>query len=222
MIFHSSAILDGSSRHFLESVLQCRVVDMYGSDEAGCIAWECDTCNGYHLSSDMVILELVRGTEPALPGEEGEVLVTNLHSFAMPFIRYTQGDVAVLSTKNPQCGRGLPLLEQVVGRTDDFVVLRDGTKISPHPLYHCIDHVIGISRWRITQDSLDRITVELTLDESQRAAICDTVKKNLTTLTKEQLEINISVVDSIPIDPSSKFRAVSSRFGSISLRPSGN
>ena len=222
MIFHSSAILDHSSRHFLESILRCRIVDMYGSDEAGCIAWECSECSGYHLSSDMMILELVRGAEPAVPGEEGEVLVTNLHSYAMPFIRYTQGDVAVLSARNPQCGRGLPLLERVIGRTDDFVVLRDGTKISPHPLYHCIDPVIGVKRWRIAQESLHRITVELALEESQREVICNTVKENLTALTRDQLEITIRVVDTIPIDPSSKFRAVSSSLGSINQSASRN
>jgi phenylacetate-CoA ligase len=215
LVFHSSAILDPGSRRYLETVFGCHVVDLYGSDEAGCIAWECKDCPGYHISADTVIIELLRNGNPVGPGEEGEVFITNLHSYAMPFIRYAQCDVAVLSPEQPRCGCGLPLLERVVGRTDDFVVLSDGTKISPHPLYHCIDHVGGVRSWRITQDSLESITVELELKQNMREHTCDAVEKNLAGLLGERIDINIKVVDAMPVDPSRKFRSVNSPFGEM-------
>ncbi len=158
----------------------------------------------------MTIIEILKNGEPVAPGEEGEVVITNLHSYAMPFIRYAQGDVAVLSPESPRCGRGLPLLERVLGRTDDFIVLKNGEKISPHPFYHCIDPVEGIRRWRIVQSSPNRITVEIEPEEAFHNATSLIVRGNLEELVKGQLDIDILPVDTISIDPSSKFRAVSS------------
>jgi phenylacetate-CoA ligase len=210
-VFHSSGLLDAHSRELIESALRTTVVDIYGSDEGGCIAWECDTCDGYHVSSDMVIVEILNDGEPVSPGEEGEVVITNLCSYAMPFIRYRQGDAAVLSADAPVCGRGFSLLKGIQGRTADYVVLRTGEKISPHPVYHCIDPVRGIRRWRVIQETIDRLMVELEPGEGFQADTCNTVKGNLEKLTKGQIEVAIVQVSDIPVDPLVKFRSVTSR-----------
>jgi phenylacetate-CoA ligase len=210
-VFHSSGILDRRSRALIESVLRTTVVDIYGSDEGGCMAWECDTCEGYHICSDTVIVEILSNGEPVKPGEEGEVVITNLSSYAMPFIRYRQGDVAVLSPEAPVCGRGFSLLRGVQGRTDDYVVLRDGQRISPHPVYHCIDPVHGIRRWRVVQETIDRLTVELEPGEGFDGGTVDTVRSNLEKLTGGQIEVAVLRVRGIPVDPLVKFRSVTSR-----------
>ncbi len=210
-VFHSSGILDAHSRELIESVLRTTVVDIYGSDEAGCIAWECDTCGGYHISSDMVVVEILNEGEPVAPDQEGEVVITNLSSYAMPFIRYRQGDAAVLSADAPTCGRGFSLLKGIQGRTADYVVLRGGEKISPHPVYHCIDPVRGIRRWRVIQETIDRMTVELEPGEGFQVSTCDTVRGNLEELTKGQIEVAVVQVREIPVDPLVKFRSVTSR-----------
>lgn len=211
IIFHSSALLDDFSRQFLESVFRTRIIDVYGSDEGGCIAWECKNCSGYHICSDMVIVEIIKNGKPVSSGEAGEVVLTNLHSFAMPFIRYKQEDVATLSKKQPICGRELPLLENIQGRTDDFIILKNGQKISPHPFYHCIDPVIGVRRWKIFQENIDKLTVKLETGKEFDNNSYQIIKSNLEKLVKGELEIEIIEVDNIPIDPSSKFRAVCSQ-----------
>ena len=211
IIFHSSALLDDFSRQFLKSVFRTKIIDVYGSDEGGCIAWECKDCSGYHICADMLIVEVLKNGAPASSGEAGEVVLTNLHSYAMPFIRYRQEDVAALSIKQPVCGRNLPLLENIQGRTDDFIILKNGQKISPHPFYHCIDPVIGVRRWKIYQERIDKITVELETGKEFDNNNYQIVKNNLEKLVKGELEIEIIKVDSIPIDPSLKFRAVSSQ-----------
>jgi len=210
MVFHSSATLDEGSRRFLETALRTTIVDIYGSDEAGCIAWECGTCRGYHVASDVLIVELLKDGTQVSPGEEGEVIITNLHSYAMPFIRYTQGDVARMSREAPSCGRGLPLMERIEGRTDDFIVLRTGRAVSPHPVYHCVDHVSGISRWKAVQHSIDQLTVYIELERRNEDTIHAAVRRNLQHLLGHELEITIKTVDSLPVDPSAKFRVVSS------------
>jgi phenylacetate-CoA ligase len=211
VIFHTSAILDESSRRYFESVFQAEVIDVYGSFESGCIAWECKPCKGYHICSDMVKVEILKEGQPVAPGERGEVVITNLHSYAMPFIRYRLGDMATLSTKTPECGCSFPLLERIDGRIDDFVVLPNGKRISPHPIYHCIDPVPGIKRWRVVQENSGDLNVEIepnrSLDENARLK----VERNLKTLLENQIAVEIKVVDSIDIDPSQKFHAVSSK-----------
>jgi phenylacetate-CoA ligase len=215
LILHSSALLDSASRSFLQSVFECPIVDFYGSDEAGCIAWECERCGGYHVSLDTALVEVLNEGKPVSPGGDGEVVVTNLHSYAMPFIRYRQEDVVTVSGRKPACGRTFPLLESVRGRNDDFIVLRSGRRISPHPLYHSIDPVPGIKRWRIVQETWDRLRVEIEpaegFSETQRTLL----EANLRRVLKEGIELEIARVPRIDLHPSRKFRAVSSRLGGL-------
>ena len=210
LIFHSSAVLDPHSRRRLESVFQCRIVDVYGSDEAGCIAWECDECGGYHVSEDMVIVEIVKDGNPAPPGESGEVVITNLNSRVMPFIRYRQGDVCRLLDKEPVCGRTFALLDKVAGRTDDFIVLPGGQKISPHPLYHCIDPVSAVKRWRLVQESPGSVRLEIEPGEGFGEDSESVIRSCLARILGEAVRIQVSVVETIAVDPYMKFRAVSS------------
>ncbi len=207
-IFHSSAILDSYSRKHLEEVFQAPIKDFYGSDEAGCIAWECEKCGGYHINSDTLIIEVLDNDKQVNPGEQGEVVITNLHSYAMPFIRYQQKDIVTLAEKKVTCGRGFPLLEQIKGRADDFIVLEDGRRIPSHPLYHCIVHVPGIKRWRIIQEKVTKIKVEIEPGADFGTHTQKTIENNLKKLVMDKIEIEICKVDSIPIDPSSKYRSV--------------
>ena len=122
MIVNTSGTLDDHGREMLRSVFQAQVIDIYASEEAGSvIAWECPVCSEYHINSDTVILEILKDGTPAGPDEEGEVVLTNLYNYTMPFIRYRQEDMGVFSAREPLCGRGLPLMKEIKGRSGDFV-----------------------------------------------------------------------------------------------------
>lgn len=211
LIFHSSGLLDDFSRQFIESAFRTRIVDIYGSEEAGCIAWECAACKAYHICADMVIVEILKNGRCVSPGDKGEVVITNLHSYAMPFIRYQQGDVAVLSPQKSVCGRSLPLLERIEGRTDDFIILNNGEKISPHPFYHCICPVSGVRKWRIVQEKINRLCVEIEPGTDFGNDTVEIIRSNLLDLVKHHLNVDIVCTDKIPVNPSSKFRSVESR-----------
>jgi len=211
IIFTASIIMDDFSRQYLQSVFCAKIVDIYGSVEGGFIAWECEKCSGYHICSDVVIVEMLKNGKPVSPGQKGEVVITNLHSYAMPFIRYRQEDIVTLSNKKPVCGRNFPLLEHIEGRTDDFVVLRNGRKISPHPLYHCIDPVQGVKRWRMVQENINTLKVDIEPAENFTHESQQRIESNLKKLVGDEIVIEISLVDSLHVDLSSKFRAVSSK-----------
>ncbi|MBN1939887.1 MAG: phenylacetate--CoA ligase family protein, partial [Candidatus Aminicenantes bacterium] len=209
-IFHSSAVLDEASRRDLEETFGAVVADFYGANEAGCIAWECPDCGAYHINADRVIVEVLKDGRPAAAGECGDIVITNLHSRVMPFIRYSLGDVGRLSTRPVRCGRGLPLMDRVEGRSDDFIVLPSGEKISPHPLYHCLDPVPGIRRWRIVQPAPDCLDVAIEPGPDFSPAALQSVRENLERLLQGRLSLEIAAVKSLPVSPSAKFRSVRS------------
>jgi phenylacetate-CoA ligase len=211
VVISGSGVLDDFTRRLLTSVFGCPIRDYYASYEAGTMAWECRTCGGYHISSDTVILETLADGKPAAPGQAGEVVVTNLHSYAMPFIRYRQGDEAILSARRPVCGRKLPLLERIQGRDDDCVVLSDGRRIPSHPFYYAIEPVPGVKRWKVVQESLRTLRISIEpgpeFDEDSRRRI----EIGLKSLVGEAMEIEFAIEPSFPIHPSQKHRQVSSR-----------
>jgi phenylacetate-CoA ligase len=211
VVISGSGVLDEFTRRFLESTFACPIMDYYASYESGTIAWECRRCGGYHISADTVIVETLQDGQPVPAGRPGEVVVTNLHSYAMPFIRYRQGDEAVLSPRRPVCGRTLPLMEKIQGRADDVVVLSDGRKIPSHPFYYAIEPVRGVKRWKVVQESLQvlRISIEPGpgFDEDSRRRI----EHGLRAVVGEAMRIEFAIGPSLPISASQKHRQVSSR-----------
>lgn len=213
LVLPTSELLDDASRRLFSQVFACRVVDLYGSEEVGCIAWECRTCDGYHVAADMLIVEVLKDGRPAQAGEQGEIVVTNLHSRAMPFIRYRQGDVATVSRHAPRCGSPFPLISRIEGRVDDFLVLRNGRRLPPHPFYHCIDPVPGIKSWRIMQETAGTMRLELFAGADLPPGSLKQINDNLAILTQGQIDVEMAMVDEIPVTAGVKFRRVSSRVG---------
>jgi phenylacetate-CoA ligase len=111
-------------RAILTRVFGPRIFETYGSREVMLMSAECSAHEGMHLSEENVLLEVVRGGTAAPAGEPGEVVVTDLHNYAMPLIRYANGDMATLARPGVcGCGRWLRRLERVDGRVVD--TLRD-------------------------------------------------------------------------------------------------
>jgi phenylacetate-CoA ligase len=118
-----------SDRAVLEQAFGRGIFETYGCREVMLIASECVAHTGLHLSSENLLVELVvrerGGSRAAMPGELGEVVLTDLHNFGMPFIRYANGDLAVAAEiADCACGRVLPRLASVEGRVTE--TLRDG------------------------------------------------------------------------------------------------
>lgn len=114
-------------RELISHTFDAKVVDRYSSEEFGYIAMQCPKYDHLHVISPSVYLEIVnQNGEPCQIGEVGQVLVTGLHTFAMPLIRYAIGDLAAWG-EQMDCGINWPIIEQVEGRTHDYRELPDGT-----------------------------------------------------------------------------------------------
>ena len=93
--YSSSQVLPDQSRRMIEETFGCGVFDKYGSREFSGIAYECDFHSGHHVMDESYIVEILKNGEPARPGEIGEVVITDLNNFCLPYIRYRIGDLAV-------------------------------------------------------------------------------------------------------------------------------
>jgi phenylacetate-CoA ligase len=109
-----------------------KLLALYSCQEIGAMATQCPITSHYHVVAETVVVEILRedGTTAA-PGEMGQVVVTGLYNYAMPFIRYALGDVATAGPEFCSCGRTLPTIAQVEGRTRHAFVFRDGTRVWP-------------------------------------------------------------------------------------------
>ena len=119
-----------SQREHIESAFGCPVIDRYGLSELGIVSQQCQRDSGFHVNTELCVLEVVdESGNPCPSGREGRLVVTDLHNFAMPFIRYYTGDLGTMGAICP-CGRGFPVIDEIRGRELEFVVGRSGEKIS--------------------------------------------------------------------------------------------
>ncbi len=164
--FVTSEKLYEHQREIITEVFGCPVANGYGGRDAGFIAHACPE-GGMHITAEDIVVEIVDREGRALPpGESGEIVVTHLATRDFPFIRYRTGDVGVLDDRLCSCGRGLPLLKEIQGRTTDFVVAQDGTVLHGLALIYVMRDLPGIAEFKIIQESLERVRVQIVAKEN--------------------------------------------------------
>ncbi|HTM44143.1 MAG TPA: hypothetical protein VL137_04265, partial [Polyangiaceae bacterium] len=127
-----------ADRAILSKAFGPGIFETYGSRETMLIAAECEAHAGMHLSEENLILEITRDGQTVPPGESGDVVITDLHNYGMPMIRYVNGDIATLAPEETcACGRSLRRLARVDGRRADTLFDRDGNAI-PGIVFHVL------------------------------------------------------------------------------------
>jgi len=199
-------VLDPACREVCREALGVEITDAYSSQEVGYIAIQCPVSERYHVMAEGALVEILDDAgEPVRAGEVGRVVVTPLHNFAMPLLRYEIGDYAEAGAPCP-CGRGLPVLERILGRARNLLVYPDGRQFWPSfsdgeglgdlPLQQ---------RWQVVQRTPE--TLELRLlrerplsDEETRA-----VTAYLQRIFDYPFAVRLVYVDDIPRSPTGKF-----------------
>jgi phenylacetate-CoA ligase len=199
-------------RDIIESVFGCPVFETYGCREFSLMAAECDRHQGLHMTMEQLVVEVLRDDgSPCEPGEEGDIVVTDLYNYGMPFVRYMNGDRAVRSARVCGCGRGLPLLERVAGRRVDILSLPGGRTVAGELFPHLIKDYAGVRRFQVVQDSTTAVDVRLVttpeLDSISRARLEESVRRVL----GEGVNVSFSDVPDIPLTRLGKYRVVVNR-----------
>lgn len=164
VVFSTAEVLyEHQKRMISESFGGAKIADGYGSREAGFIAHECPE-GRMHITSENVIVEVVRDGRPVGCGEDGEIVVTQLDNFALPFIRYRTGDVGQLSDERCPCGRGLEIMKVVKGRSNDFLIAPDGHWVHGSAVHAALSGIPGIVNFQLRQGADRHVRILLVTD----------------------------------------------------------
>jgi phenylacetate-CoA ligase len=197
-------VLTADTRRLCDQVFGVGIADTYSSEEAGYIALQCPS-GAYHVQAENLLVEILNEHgKPCAPGETGRVVITTLHNFAMPLIRYEIGDFARVGDTCP-CGRGLPVLQQILGRQRNMLKLPDGSQHWPSFPEERWVGIAPIRQIQVVQRRLDEILLRVVtprpLSTEEEAQLIDTFKDTL----KFPHRIGIERVDAIPRRRNFKF-----------------
>jgi phenylacetate-CoA ligase len=191
-------------RYWSGRVFDAPIADEYGSSETEIIAFECPEGNR-HIISENVLVEVVKDTDKT--AEAGEIVVTDLNNRLMPLIRYRLGDRGILGDHACPCGRNLPILKEIQGRTSEvrYVKTPDGRLIHSVAFAYLFEDMadlgIRIAQFRAIQETTHDVRVLIVaphLRPAERASASRLLKDGFLSRFGEDLQLSIEFVHSIP------------------------
>jgi phenylacetate-CoA ligase len=206
----TSEKLSQPQRELLEEVFACRVADHYSSREMGTMAYQCDQ-GGFHVCADMRYLEIVADGQVVPTGQIGEVVVTSLDQYAMPFIRYKNGDMVIGSDAKCRCGRGLTLLKEVVGRTNDYLVSADGQFVHSEYFAYLFRVKPEVVRYQVYQPRKEQLEVRLICRERVSDDWIESVRSEIQARFGYTTRVSLHIVDHLELTPAGKHRYIISK-----------
>lgn len=184
---------DEELRRGIESELAAEVFSFYAAGEFGPIASECRAHQGLHINADQLIVECLGDDAD---GGSGEIVITSLFAFTMPYIRYRIGDVGSLERTRCSCGCSFPRLMSVLGRMSNLIRLPEGrirsvsavvnTALRPFPT---------LLRFRLVQEALDRLVLQVSFLEPATEETIEDMKRRMLKCLGDEITVEIAVVD---------------------------
>jgi phenylacetate-CoA ligase len=214
-VFTTAEMLLPRYRFLIEEQFQCEVYDQYGSNDGGIQALECDEHNGLHITTEKAIVEIVDDEgNPVEPGNSGRIIVTDLHNYAMPFIRYENGDMGTLSTEQCPCGRGLPLLKSLEGRTSDILKFSNGVSISG-PAVTLIFKDCAVKQYQLVQTGHNELSVNIIKGNNYSQRDENHFMNVLKHHAGKEISISINYVNEIPPTKAGKHRFIINEYQAV-------
>ncbi|EDY19997.1 conserved hypothetical protein [Chthoniobacter flavus Ellin428] len=197
--------VDAELRDLCRETWGVRLTDTYSANETGPIANQCPEEPHYHVQSENLFVEILDDqNRPCAPGKIGRVVITTLHNFATPLIRYAIGDYAELGPPC-SCGRGLPVLKRILGRVRNILTLPNGEKRWPVLGWGKLSRIAPIVQHQLIQKSLQKIEARLVVREKVAATQEEEIKHVIRKSLGEDFEIVLSYPESIERSPTGKF-----------------
>lgn len=216
-VFVTGEVCDPRDREKIAAYFEVPVADGYGSRDAGFIAHECPE-GRLHVTAENVLVEIVddhrpvasggQTSRPNREGPRGEIVITHLDAYAMPLIRYRTGDVGRLLPGRCSCGRGLPLMDVVQGRTTDFLYLPDGNTRHALSIIYPLRETPGVSRFRVVQHDDYSVVIEVVCDDRIARVTPEAVARRVRPVIGEHVRLDVRFVERIDPMASGKHRYV--------------
>lgn len=204
-----SETLSDDARMKIERAFAAPVRNLYSCAEAGYVASPCPQGHGLHVHAENVILEILDDNgQPCRPGEMGRVVLTVLHNFRTPFVRYDIGDYAMLAPQPCPCGRGLPLLKHVEGKARPHFKLGDGRWKHSSELVHIVTAVGGHHQHQVVQRSLDEVIVRVVPSHEWTSEHGRRMVEGVRGFFESPIEVRLEVTPRLELSPSGKLRSL--------------
>lgn len=198
-------------RNYIEEAFGVRMFDQYGCGECNGIAYECEAHQGLHITEEHCIIEILDKNGNPVFDEPGRVVLTDLDNNAFPFIRYENGDSAIISSRGCSCGRHSALIKELSGRTKDTIILKDGSEVHG-VLFTDMFHELGydnfeyFTRFQIYQQK--RGDFECRLETTGKEIPSQKLDKIMAALHKFGNHVTIKLLPKLENDVSGKFRYI--------------
>jgi phenylacetate-CoA ligase len=208
VVFATGETLYPDQRAVIERVFAAPVANGYGARDAGFVAHQCPR-GSLHVSAEDIVVELIGpdGRRVAA-GESGEIVVTHMATGDFPFIRYRTGDVATASGKTCECGRGLPVLDTVFGRSTDFIRTADGNQMHALALIYEVRDKPGVRAFKFIQAEDLSLELLMVAGPELTPEIEGTIRAGLLQRMGAGTRLGIRRVSEIPPEKSGKYRYV--------------
>ena len=209
--YTSAEYLQDYQRKQIEETFCTKHIDAYGCGDGMGGANQCEMGNEYHTNIETSILEVInKEGNDCITGEQGEIVLTSLHDYAMPMLRFTPGDVAVVGSESCSCGRTLPLLKRVVGRTSDLINLPNGRTLNGIAIPF-EDWANKIEKFQIWHTAPDKIELKIIPKATFKKEDLKYVHKILAYHLGEGIHLRVDMVKDIPLQKNGKFKYVISK-----------
>jgi phenylacetate-CoA ligase len=191
----ASETVDEDLRQACQDEFGCRIVENYTSGETGYIALQCPQSGKFHIQSEVALVEVLDEEGRACgPGEIGRVVVTPLHNFATPLLRYEIGDEAEMG-EPCACGRGLPTLNRIVGRTQDYFALRSGERRRVDVNHYRLSKISAVMEFQFVQNDYDHLELKLAVARPLTPAELEQVDRVLSLASGGLFETKVTFHD---------------------------
>ncbi|MGN6091445.1 MAG: phenylacetate--CoA ligase family protein [Luteibacter jiangsuensis] len=213
-IIGAAEALHPFQREIIERAFGAPAFNTYGCREVMLIASECEHRKGLHVNADHLVVETLGADGKPTRTGSGEVALTDLFNYGMPFIRYVNGDMATHATSPCACGRGLPLLASVDGRKLDAIRTPAGNILPGEFFPHMLKDVPGLARFQLVQRSLERLDLSIVRGRGFEDASLDYIRREVAKVLGDSAELHCHFVDDIPLTRSGKLRVTVSELAS--------
>lgn len=202
-------VIHERNRQLYRESFGLELAEFYGSVEMGTMAYETPEHDGLRLSEDLIYFEFLDDrNRPVPPGQPGRVVVTDLRSTTMPFIRYDQGDLAIIEERPHPLGHTERRLVEIIGRDEDFLKLPDGTKRAYQELYEIMHRYPEVRQFRFVEKRPAAFEVLLVMNPTAFECMRLALSEELQSSFSGKLNFEVFRVDHLGADANGKFKRV--------------
>ena len=198
-------------KDFISNTFHCPLYMDYGASECMRMGFECNQYNGYHIDIYNYYFEYLDETgKPCKPGENANIVVTNLNNYIFPLIRYNIGDQCIISNEKCSCDQNYPLVNKITGRQSDIIKTSSNDEISLSNFHAILEYLYEyIMQYQIIVDEKAKeIIIKIAPTQKFKTETIDEIKKQILELINHSMDVKIELVEKIPFEKHGKTKSL--------------